>query len=113
MVIGGAVVAAIADDGVGASGAGADVAATVIGIAVAASEVGSAFLEGGTEERSSVQAPQPRATVPVNASNAAALRWARRRERDAFGPGSDTGPQKVAASRENQGRDGLAALCRA
>ena len=68
---------AIADGVVGASagiGASADVATTFVVVAIDASGVETGSPEGGNDGRSSVQAPQPSATMPVNASKTAALR---------------------------------------
>ena len=67
----------ITDDVVGAIvgiGATADGATTFVVVANAASGIEAASPEGGNEGRLSVQAPQPSATMPVNASEAATLR---------------------------------------
>ena len=66
----------IADDVVGAIvgiGATADGATTFV-VAIAGSGIATASPEGGNEGRLSVQAPQPSATIPVNASETATLR---------------------------------------
>ena len=68
---------AIADgvvDGNAGTGATADVATASVVVAIAASDVETISPEGGNEGRSRVQAPQPNATMPVNASETAALR---------------------------------------
>ncbi len=68
---------AIADgvvDGNAGTGATADVATAFVVVAIAASDVETISPEGGKEGRSRVQAPQPNATMPVNASETAALR---------------------------------------
>jgi hypothetical protein len=68
---------AIADGVVGANagiGATAEVATTFAVVAIAAWGVETWSPEGGKEGRSSVQAPQPSAIMPVNASKTAALR---------------------------------------
>ena len=68
---------AIADGVVAANagvGATADVATAFIVVAIAASGVDTASPADGNEGRSRVQAPQPSATMPVNASEAAMVR---------------------------------------
>jgi len=68
-----AVVASVVTDANAGIGATADVAAIFVVIAVPASGVESAAPEGGNDGRSKVQAPQPSATTPVNASEIAKL----------------------------------------
>ena len=60
-----------ANAGIGTTGA---VATTLVSVAIAASSVESASPPCGNDGRSRVQAPQPRAAMPVNASEAATLR---------------------------------------
>jgi len=55
-------------------GATVDGTTTFVVVAIAASGIATASPEGGNEGRLRVQAPQPSATMPVNASGTATLR---------------------------------------